>query len=44
MQRENKLLKRRVFSLQKIVDKQISKEIDLQTHLIDMRDKERMIE
>jgi hypothetical protein len=44
MQRENKLLKKRVFSLKKIVDNQISKEIDLQNHLIEMRDKERLIE
>ena len=44
MQRENKLLKKRVFSLKKMVDHQISKEIDLQNHLIDIRDKERLIE
>jgi hypothetical protein len=39
MQRENKLLKKRVFSLKKIVDTQISKEIGLQSHLIDIRDR-----
>ena len=39
MQRENKLLRKRVFSLKKIVDTQISKEIDLQSHLIDIREK-----
>lgn len=41
IERENLLLKKRIGSLKKIVDRQMVKEIELQTCLIDMREKER---
>lgn len=43
VERENRLLKKRVGSLRKIVDRQLVKEIDLQNNLIDMREKERLV-
>jgi len=38
IERENHLLKKRVGSLKKIVDRQLSKEIDLQNCLVEMKE------
>lgn len=41
IERENGLLKKRIGSLKKIVDRQLTKEVDLHQHLIVMKEKQR---
>lgn len=42
MERENQLLKKRIYSLRTIVDRQLNKEVELQNYLIDAQERERL--
>lgn len=41
MEHENQLLKKRIFSLRKIVDRQLTKEVELQNYLIGAQERNR---
>ena len=41
MEHENQLLKKRIFSLRKIVDRQLTKEVELQNYLITAQERNR---
>ena len=41
VERENQILKKKIGTIKRMIDRQMGKEIDLQTYLIDMRDKQR---